>query len=90
MIKETISIERRTYEVNGEEYYVLLIPERYGALMSYYIQKNGSHIITRFIGEPIEDFNPDSVDEVLKACLAEMIKSNEYDIECIKHFDNIY
>ena len=44
MTKETISIERRTYEVNGEKYCVLLIPENDGKVMSYYIQKDGLRI----------------------------------------------
>ena len=46
MTKETITIERRTYEVKGEKYHVLLIPENDGKVMSYYIQKDGYGIIT--------------------------------------------
>ena len=85
MTKETISIERRTYEVNGEKYYVLLIPENDGKVMSYYIQKDGYGIITHYLGEPIENFNPDFVDENIKASLADMIKCAELDIECLEN-----
>lgn len=85
MTKETISIERRTYEVNGEKYYVLLIPENDGKVMSYYIQKDGYGIITHYLGETIENFNPDFVDENIKASLADMIKFAELDIECLEN-----
>ena len=84
MTKEKISIERRTYEVNGEKYHVLLIPENDGKVMSYYIQKDGYGIITHYLGEPTENFNPDFVDENIKASLADMIKFAELDIECIE------
>ena len=84
MTKETISIERRTYEVNGEKYHILLIPEDDGQVMSYYIQKDGYGIITHYLGEPIENFNPDFVDENIKASLADMIKFAELDIKCIE------
>ena len=85
MTKETISIERKTYEVNGEKYYVLLIPENDGKVMSYYIQKDGYGIITHYLGEPIKNFNPDFADENIKASLADMIKFAELDIECLEN-----
>ena len=85
MKKELITIERRTYEVNGEKYHVLLIPENDGKVMSYYIQKDGYGIITHYLGEDIEKFNPDFVDENIKASLADMIKFAEFDIECLEN-----
>lgn len=85
MTKETITIERRTYEVNGEKYHVLLIPENDGKVMAYYIQKDGYGVMTYYIGEPIENFNPDFADEDIKANLADMIKFAELDIECLEN-----
>lgn len=85
MKKELITIERRTYVVNGEIYHVLLIPEDDGQVMSYYIQKDGYGIITHYLGETIENFNPDFVDENIKASLTDMIKFAELDIECLEN-----
>lgn len=85
MTKETITIERRTYEVNGEKYHILLIPEDDGQVMSYYIQKDNYGIITHYLGEPIKNFNPDFADENIKASLADMIKFAELDIECLEN-----
>ncbi|MBQ3523258.1 MAG: hypothetical protein IJA43_02255 [Clostridia bacterium] len=84
MTKETISIERRTYEVNGEKYYVLLIPENDRKVMSYYIQKDGYGIITHYLGETIENFNPNSTDNFLEANLTEIIDIAEFDIFLIE------
>ena len=85
MTKETISIERRTYEVNGEKYHILLIPEDDGQVMSYYIQKDNYGIITHNFGEPIKIFNPDFAEENIKASLSDMIKFAELDIECLEN-----
>lgn len=90
MKKETITIERRTYEVNGEKYHVLLIPEDDGKLMSYYIQKDGYGIISSYIGTPIENHDPNSIDDFLEANLTEIIDIAELDIFLIEAATEIY
>ena len=84
MTKETITIERRTYEVNGEKYHVLLIPENDGKVMSYYIQKDGYGIITHYLGEDIKKFNPDTVDANIAVFLPDMIKCAKLDIDLLE------
>lgn len=84
MKKELITIERRTYVVNGEIYHVLLIPEDDGQAMSYYIQKDGYGIITHYLCEPIEKFNPDTVDANIAKFLPDMIKCAKLDIDLLE------
>ena len=84
MKTESITIERRTYEVNGEKYHVLLIPEDDGKLMSYYIQKDGYGIMSHYLGEHIEKFNPDTVDANIAEFLPDMIKCAKLDIDLLE------
>lgn len=82
MIKETISIERRTYEVNQERYKLYLIPEKQGndEIMTLCMLKEGYAVMTYLTDFPMKEYTQQQIDDFIDTHLASFVKQTECDI----------
>ncbi len=82
MKTESITIERRTYEVNQERYKLYLIPEKQGndEIMTLCMLKEGYAVMTYLTDFPMKEYTQQQIDDFIDTHLASFVKQTECDI----------